>query len=370
MRDTQEHLREVGGLQRTIQKIKIKARGLDHSPRPEAKETKDQPATGAISGLTFQSPTKAKAELKLNPSAAYFVPPGVMASLVATEREKKNESSSSWGQPPRVVDKEEAGVGEGEGIGPSSTSRCSIPSSPSPSSPRCHSPTSSPSSSSSPAARTSRSRSPPERLDVARAVVEGLARQQRQQQQEKQLKEREEPPLDQIGTSYGSRGSRSSLTMGLATGDMPEMQGGGGGAELGSEIRRRYPQQHQHQHQHQHGPCPDTGRQSSYPVSIGTASVTMSERSLSELESTDAATATVVTGKFTLADFDILCVLGRGAFGKVFQVRNRIDGKIYAMKVMRKDVVFEKDHVHYITAERTIMTQVSRRSDDEPPGSH
>ena len=36
------------------------------------------------------------------------------------------------------------------------------------------------------------------------------------------------------------------------------------------------------------------------------------------------------------ADFEVLKVVGQGAFGKVFQVRKRDGGRIYAMKVMRK----------------------------------
>ncbi|PQP97054.1 serine/threonine-protein kinase AtPK1/AtPK6 [Prunus yedoensis var. nudiflora] len=62
----------------------------------------------------------------------------------------------------------------------------------------------------------------------------------------------------------------------------------------------------------------------------------------------------------------MLRVVGKGAFGKVFQVRkkcndssngNESDG-LYAMKVMRKDTIIKKNHVDYMKAERDILTKV------------
>ncbi|KAL3639541.1 hypothetical protein CASFOL_017448 [Castilleja foliolosa] len=63
-------------------------------------------------------------------------------------------------------------------------------------------------------------------------------------------------------------------------------------------------------------------------------------------------------------DFEIMRVIGKGAFGKVFQVR--VKGKsgndngdgIFAMKVMRKDTIIKNNHVDYMRAERDILTKV------------
>lgn len=81
-------------------------------------------------------------------------------------------------------------------------------------------------------------------------------------------------------------------------------------------------------------------------------------------------------GKIGPLDFEILRVVGQGAFGKVFQVRRKkkkkkenihcgsdsdSDGSkdgIYAMKVMRKDTIIKKNHVDYMKAERDILTKV------------
>ncbi|RWR80519.1 Protein kinase domain-containing protein [Cinnamomum micranthum f. kanehirae] len=59
-----------------------------------------------------------------------------------------------------------------------------------------------------------------------------------------------------------------------------------------------------------------------------------------------------------LEDFEIMKVVGQGAFGKVFQVRMKGTSEIYAMKVMRKDKVMEKNHAEYMKAERDILTKV------------
>ncbi|KNA25653.1 hypothetical protein SOVF_004560 [Spinacia oleracea] len=73
-----------------------------------------------------------------------------------------------------------------------------------------------------------------------------------------------------------------------------------------------------------------------------------------------------VISKVGPEDFEILRVIGKGAFGKVFQVRKKGgcggDGSggdgILAMKVMRKDNIIKKNHVDYMKAERDILTKV------------
>ncbi|KAK9054497.1 hypothetical protein SSX86_025575 [Deinandra increscens subsp. villosa] len=66
-------------------------------------------------------------------------------------------------------------------------------------------------------------------------------------------------------------------------------------------------------------------------------------------------------------DFEIMRVIGRGSFGKVFQVRRKGSGGecegvigdgIFAMKVMRKDTIIKNNHVDYMKAERDILTKV------------
>ncbi|XP_058110703.1 serine/threonine-protein kinase AtPK2/AtPK19-like [Magnolia sinica] len=60
-----------------------------------------------------------------------------------------------------------------------------------------------------------------------------------------------------------------------------------------------------------------------------------------------------------LEDFEVMKVVGQGAFGKVFQVRKKGTSDIYAMKVMRKDKIMEKNHAEYMKAERDILTKIA-----------
>ncbi|KAL1193797.1 Serine/threonine-protein kinase AtPK2/AtPK19 [Cardamine amara subsp. amara] len=65
-----------------------------------------------------------------------------------------------------------------------------------------------------------------------------------------------------------------------------------------------------------------------------------------------------VSGVVGIEDFEVLKVVGQGAFGKVFQVRKKDTSEIYAMKVMRKDKIVEKNHAEYMKAERDILTKI------------
>jgi serum/glucocorticoid-regulated kinase 2 len=60
--------------------------------------------------------------------------------------------------------------------------------------------------------------------------------------------------------------------------------------------------------------------------------------------------------KINLNAFEPLKVLGRGAFGKVIQVRKRDTGKIYAMKILKKTMVFAKKQVDHTKAEREVLS--------------
>jgi serine/threonine protein kinase len=45
----------------------------------------------------------------------------------------------------------------------------------------------------------------------------------------------------------------------------------------------------------------------------------------------------------TLEDFEIIKVIGKGTFGKVFLVKHKSAERFYAMKSIRKDVVIDND---------------------------
>lgn len=66
----------------------------------------------------------------------------------------------------------------------------------------------------------------------------------------------------------------------------------------------------------------------------------------------------VVKKSLGVEDFEVLKLVGQGTFGKVYQVRKRDTLQIYAMKVIRKDRVIEKNHVEYMKAERDILAKI------------
>jgi len=51
----------------------------------------------------------------------------------------------------------------------------------------------------------------------------------------------------------------------------------------------------------------------------------------------------------------LLKVIGRGNFGKVLQVRKKDTGRIYAMKIIKKEDILRKDEVEHTIAERNIL---------------
>lgn len=58
-------------------------------------------------------------------------------------------------------------------------------------------------------------------------------------------------------------------------------------------------------------------------------------------------------------DFDPLKVIGRGAFGEVRLVQKKDTGHVYAMKVLRKADMLEKEQVAHVRAERDVLVEAS-----------
>jgi tRNA A-37 threonylcarbamoyl transferase component Bud32 len=57
-------------------------------------------------------------------------------------------------------------------------------------------------------------------------------------------------------------------------------------------------------------------------------------------------------------DFELLTVIGRGSFGKVMQVKHLKTGKVYAMKVMRKDAIIAKNQVTHTIDEKHVLQKI------------
>jgi len=62
---------------------------------------------------------------------------------------------------------------------------------------------------------------------------------------------------------------------------------------------------------------------------------------------------TNTNGQVSLADFELMTVLGRGGFGKVMQVRHKATGKVYAMKIFKKNELRKRRQVRISCLIRT-----------------
>lgn len=60
-------------------------------------------------------------------------------------------------------------------------------------------------------------------------------------------------------------------------------------------------------------------------------------------------------------DFDALKVIGRGAFGEVRLVQKKDTGHVYAMKVLRKTDMLEKEQVAHVRAERDVLVEADHQ---------
>ena len=69
----------------------------------------------------------------------------------------------------------------------------------------------------------------------------------------------------------------------------------------------------------------------------------------------------VISTSMSVKDFDLLSVVGKGAYGKVFLAKKksgRNAGRVYAMKVLRKQDVFKKKQVEHTKSEQRILKHV------------
>eukprot|EP01094_Clydonella_sp_ATCC50884_P007025 TRINITY_DN1620_c0_g1_i4.p1 TRINITY_DN1620_c0_g1~~TRINITY_DN1620_c0_g1_i4.p1 ORF type:complete len:710 (+),score=219.36 TRINITY_DN1620_c0_g1_i4:56-2131(+) len=63
--------------------------------------------------------------------------------------------------------------------------------------------------------------------------------------------------------------------------------------------------------------------------------------------------------KVGLSDFEMLKVVGRGNFGKVMQVRKKDTGRIYAMKILKKETVIAADAVQHTLSESNVLKRMA-----------
>lgn len=61
--------------------------------------------------------------------------------------------------------------------------------------------------------------------------------------------------------------------------------------------------------------------------------------------------------RYCLQDFELLKVLGKGTFGKVILCKEKQTGHFFAMKILKKTVLIEKEEVNHTRTERRVLQQ-------------
>lgn len=104
------------------------------------------------------------------------------------------------------------------------------------------------------------------------------------------------------------------------------------------------------------------GGRSDSSGSVGVSSADIDGGSIDELSakfSVQGTSSSKSTGKkkVTLENFEFLKVLGKGTFGKVILCREKATGHLYAIKILRKEVIIRKHEVaHALTENRVLRT--------------
>ena len=78
---------------------------------------------------------------------------------------------------------------------------------------------------------------------------------------------------------------------------------------------------------------------------------------ISNISNKPSSNSNISNEPLTKNDFEIISVIGRGSVGKILLVKNKKNGKFYAMKSMRKDQLLSEGITNNILIEKNILTK-------------
>uniref|UniRef100_A0A175YKR7 non-specific serine/threonine protein kinase n=1 Tax=Daucus carota subsp. sativus TaxID=79200 RepID=A0A175YKR7_DAUCS len=96
-------------------------------------------------------------------------------------------------------------------------------------------------------------------------------------------------------------------------------------------------------------------------MKLNSSDVSEEERQnlLKELERTETEYMRIKRQKFCVDDFELLTIIGRGAFGEVRVCREKKSGNIYAMKKLKKSEMLSRGQVEHVKSERNLLAEVN-----------
>ncbi|CAA2974582.1 serine/threonine-protein kinase tricorner-like isoform X2 [Olea europaea var. sylvestris] len=80
---------------------------------------------------------------------------------------------------------------------------------------------------------------------------------------------------------------------------------------------------------------------------------------LKDLERKETEFMRLRRNKICVDDFELLTIIGRGAFGEVRLCREKKSGNIYAMKKLKKSEMLSRGQVEHVRAERNLLAEVA-----------
>ncbi|VDK54050.1 unnamed protein product [Cylicostephanus goldi] len=90
--------------------------------------------------------------------------------------------------------------------------------------------------------------------------------------------------------------------------------------------------------------------QPSVPANSGAAALARTEM-MSIADTSEAAKR----DKITMDDFEFLKVLGKGTFGKVILCKEKRTSKLYAIKILKKEVIIAREEVAHTLTENRVL---------------